>query len=48
MQWSAIETCFSKKRQPFRIAAPPDITCFILQKYGSEKNDSEEENTIFN
>ena len=22
---------------PFRIAAPPEITCFTLQKYGSEK-----------
>jgi predicted MPP superfamily phosphohydrolase len=32
---------------PFRIAAPPEITCFTLQKYGSEKNDSEKENTIF-
>jgi predicted MPP superfamily phosphohydrolase len=33
---------------PFRIAAPPEITCFTLQKYGAEKNDSEKENTIFN
>jgi predicted MPP superfamily phosphohydrolase len=33
---------------PFRIAAPPEITCFTLQKCGSEKNDSEKENTIFN
>ena len=33
---------------PFRLAAPPEITCFTLQKYGSEKNDSEKENTIFN
>ncbi|CAB1060700.1 hypothetical protein D1BOALGB6SA_5467 [Olavius sp. associated proteobacterium Delta 1] len=30
---------------PFRIAAPPEITYFTLQKYGSEKNVSEKENT---
>ena len=32
---------------PFRIAAPPEITCFTLQKRGSDKNDSKKENTIF-
>jgi hypothetical protein len=47
MQRTAIQNCFSKKRKPFRIAAAPEITYFTLQKYGSEKNDCEKENTIF-
>jgi len=47
IQRTAIQNCFSKKRKPLRIAAAPEITYFTLQKYGSEKNDCEKENTIF-
>ena len=32
---------------PFRIGAPPEITCFTLQNYGSVQKDRKKENTIF-
>jgi len=32
---------------PFRIGAPPEITCFTLQNYGSVQKNRKKENTIF-